>query len=213
MLASTRRIVAKTKHAGMRLLAVQTIHAGTRLLAGRESTGLRGHHMCHYSVTPYYPLYAVVAYRAKDLGSVLELGCGTGQLAHILHDWGCRDYWGVDVNPAAISAARARVPGAEFYEDDILVSPLLETLPYNVVVATEVLEHVLDDIAVVARVRSGTRVVASVPNFYSPDHARTFTGCVAVRERYAKVLGDLSVVPLRYPQSNAVFFILEGVRT
>lgn len=45
--------------------------------------------------------------------SILEVGCGPGRLAGAFHPTA---YIGVDINPAAIAAARAKWPGHVFYE-------------------------------------------------------------------------------------------------
>jgi 2-polyprenyl-3-methyl-5-hydroxy-6-metoxy-1,4-benzoquinol methylase len=44
---------------------------------------------------------------------------------------------------------------------------------YNVVIATEVLEHV-DDLKVLANIKSGATFIGSVPNFGDAAHLRTY---------------------------------------
>lgn len=54
--------------------------------------------------------------------NVLEVGCGTGELASTLMRKGVNSYVGVDVNPKMIKVARAKIdhPNFEFIADDFL---------------------------------------------------------------------------------------------
>jgi len=52
----------------------------------------------------------------KDLGKVMDFGCGYGRLCHA---FGCDSYLGVDLNPHAIEAARKAYPGYRFMEINI----------------------------------------------------------------------------------------------
>lgn len=54
--------------------------------------------------------------------NVLEVGCGTGELASALMRKGVNSYVGVDVNPKKIKVARAKIdhPNFEFIADDFL---------------------------------------------------------------------------------------------
>lgn len=76
-----------------------------------------------------------------DFGSVLEVGCGFGRIGELVA--GLRPdatYTGIDLSPAMLEGARARVPGAELVE-----SSLLDFKPgrdYDLVLAVEVLMHV-----------------------------------------------------------------------
>jgi SAM-dependent methyltransferase len=54
----------------------------------------------------------------QRLGNVLDVGCGTGRLLHNLARY-CDRLVGVDINPAMLSHARARLPEAEFIERDM----------------------------------------------------------------------------------------------
>ena len=104
-------------------------------------------------------------------GAVLDVGCWTGGLARILTDHVPCSYTGIDVEPAAqaIEAARRAVPEQRF-----LVVPSVESLPFeaesfDVVVLTEVIEHVPVGregpvLAELARVlRPGGSIIFSTP--------------------------------------------------
>src|SRR5438067_3176677 len=65
-----------------------------------------------YPQSRYYFLWAVIVDRVRRSGlrSVLEIGCGPGQLAAFLLDQGVEQYTGLDFSPVAIEIARTNVP-------------------------------------------------------------------------------------------------------
>lgn len=104
---------------------------------------------------------------------VLEVGCGAG---HVLARFAGCDRTGVDLSPAMLTRARARL-GA----DVRLLRGSAEALPLDdatcdVVLCTEVLEHVPHPgraIAELMRVAApGARVVVSIPNERNIDRAK-----------------------------------------
>ncbi|CAK0801836.1 unnamed protein product [Prorocentrum cordatum] len=62
--------------------------------------------------------------RAPEGVRTLELGCGVGELAAMLHGRGHRVV-GVDVNAGAVAAASERCPGASFLATDVVCHGLL----------------------------------------------------------------------------------------
>jgi ubiquinone/menaquinone biosynthesis C-methylase UbiE len=118
---------------------------------------------------------------------VLDLGCGAGDLTGDLAAAGAVTT-GVDVAEAALRRARARHPGLEF-----LLAPIDGPLPlpdqsFDVVWASEVIEHVADTARWLSEVRrvlvaSGRLVVTT------PSHGRLLLAIGGV-ERYSEPLGD-----------------------
>jgi SAM-dependent methyltransferase len=102
---------------------------------------------------------AVIAAELERLGPtargrVLDAGCGSGRTLIELARWGVVS--GVDVNDAAVEAARRR---GHF---DVRVAPL-EQLPFDddtfdLVTCLDVLEHTSDDITALGEIRRVTRV-------------------------------------------------------
>lgn len=144
---------------------------------------------CHYSQSRYYFLWSVIADRIRRSPNrmVLEIGCGSGQLAELLHDQGIVDYVAFDFSPAAIQLARQAVPQAVFFVTDARTSELVTNGGYDGVVCTEVLEHIVDDLTVVQRVPAGKKYIVTVPNFRYRSQVRYFSSGQAVADLYASL--------------------------
>jgi 2-polyprenyl-3-methyl-5-hydroxy-6-metoxy-1,4-benzoquinol methylase len=149
----------------------------------------------------YYPLYrAVVAEVARLRGqNILEVGCGSGSLAHMLFDRTSVDYFGFDFSAAAVAKAGARTGRPDRFAVARAGDNTIMQRPYDTVVCLEVLEHIERDLEVVASWRPGCACVCSVPNFDQPDHVRYFVHEDEVRERYGSLI-DLDRV-VRVPRS------------
>ena len=78
--------------------------------------------------------------------SVLDVGCGQGSfLQELLSEFPTAKLYGIDVSPGAVKLASARVPRGKFWVLDIEKERLEET--FDLVVCSEVLEHIVDDLA------------------------------------------------------------------
>ena len=113
----------------------------------------------------YAKLYALIAPGSR----VLDLGCGSGELASYLAARGDR-VWGVDINSAALAHAapfcvETRVADLETAD----LAGLFAGQRFDVVVFADSLEHVREPWNLLQAARSvldaGGRVVASIPNF------------------------------------------------
>jgi SAM-dependent methyltransferase len=91
--------------------------------------------------------------------TLLDLGCGTGLFARAATDRGAR-VTGIDLDPAAVSRAKAEVPEGVFVVGDAHEPP---SGPFDVVTAVQLLMHVADPVAVLAAAaRVGAVVAATV---------------------------------------------------
>lgn len=168
----------------------------------------------HYTASRYFFIWSVIADRIAmgDATSVLDVGCGSGQLASLLSDRGVQSYRGVDFSQQRIAWAQASSPRQEFAfeEADVFESDL--ATPVDVVVCTEFLEHVERDLELFGRLAPATRFIGSVPNFSAPGHVRFFDDSSQVQERYSKALSGLRVDRLAAdPEGRHVYFLLDGV--
>jgi SAM-dependent methyltransferase len=119
--------------------------------------------------------------------SVLDLGCGTGDLTAEIARSGAATV-GVEVAEAAVQRARARHP-----ELDFQLAPIEGPLPFDdnafaVVFASEVIEHVADTARWLSEVR---RVLAPRGRLLltTPNHGRLRLALGGL-ERFSEPLGD-----------------------
>lgn len=169
-----------------------------------------------YTESRYYFVWTVIVDRVRRGGfkRVFEVGCGAGQLASFVLDQAAVEYGGLDFSPVAVEKARANAPSAAFVVADAR-SPeaFAQAGEYDVLICTEVLEHIEDDLAVVGNFRPGARCICTVPNFPYESHVRHFTSTAEVAARYARFFDGFDVCGLRSPGAGGqVYYIFDGVR-
>lgn len=107
---------------------------------------------------------------------VLEVGCGNGNLAVPIAALG-HPVTGIDVDAASLEEARARCPVPAHFEvaDPLSFRP---AVPPQIIVLSEVLEHVVDPRALLAHLQRiaapGARLVLTVPNGLGPWELMNF---------------------------------------
>ncbi|MBI3447049.1 MAG: methyltransferase domain-containing protein [Magnetospirillum sp.] len=112
---------------------------------------------------------AEILARAGD--SVLDVGCGTGsQLTlPLARAFAAKRFLGIDSDAASLAEAQAGCPANARFGGDDLVG---EDDRFDIVIASEVLEHVEDPAGFLAwlagRLASGGRLILTVPNGYGP---------------------------------------------
>lgn len=166
----------------------------------------------HYTESQYYAVWTVIADRLEraDVERVLDLGCGPGQFAALLHDRGVTAYRGLDFSATSIRLAQQRCPTYDFATADISEVGVIEASDYDCVVTLEFLEHVDGDVAILQRIRPGTRVFATVPNFPDPGHVRYFADAAEVRDRYRDVFSRMEVDPLLLDPKGYALYLIDG---
>lgn len=166
----------------------------------------------HYEHSTYWPVWQrildkLAAFRKP---AILEIGCGPGQLATAIRDrLVVTAYLGIDFSVKAIEMARANVPDFAFVVGDALEAPEVQKFSYDVVVCTEVLEHIEQDREVIRRWRPGAKVVATVPSYDSAAHVRHFRNADEVRARYEDLIGELTVEEIAISRT-AYLFLMYG---
>lgn len=150
---------------------------------------------------------------AHNATAVLDLGCGPGQFAQFLRSRSQIPYLGVDYSRVAIRSAMNRaVPNAEFQVLDLTNSEIPPCPIKTSVICTEVLEHILDDEALLAKVPAGHPVYCSVPSFYTFGHVRYFKDGKEVEKRYGKYLDAFSVKEICLSAGTNRLFVFHGLR-
>jgi SAM-dependent methyltransferase len=176
--------------------------------------------VCHepYYRSFYYFLWTVIADRLRTAGlrRVLEIGCGPGQLAALLLEHGVEEYVGLDFSATAIAMAREHAPRGCFFVGDACTTKLFSEVEHDVIICTEVLEHIEEDLLVLSRFTPGRRCICSVPNFAYPSHVRYFRDAEEVAARYRSFFHTLDVMVFKSPNSRpcetSLFFLMDGVR-
>lgn len=167
-----------------------------------------------YFQLSWYGSWSVIGDRvaAEPEPSVLDLGCGAGHLARLLADRGVRRYVGFDFSEKRLEHARSVVPEFRFEVADAYTTDLFDTVDYGIVTCTEFLEHLAGDLEILARVRSGVRVLGTVPNYDATAHLRFFDNADEVRERYEHCFTDLTVTRI-HNISGSSEWLLDGHRS
>jgi trans-aconitate methyltransferase len=147
---------------------------------------------------------------------VVEIGCGPGQLASLLMEQGVEQYVGLDFSSKAITMAEASVPRGRFFVGDARTTAIYNDFEHDLVICTEVLEHIEDDLVVLSKFLPGKRCLCSVPSFPHETHVRRFRDAGEVKARYGDFFHDLQVLTLKSPNysphSPDLFFLMDGVR-
>lgn len=154
-----------------------------------------------YRHSCYYPMYKIVLSMIRRLGmnSILEVGCGSGAFAHMVLEQTKLQYQGFDFSKVAVDKARERTGHSDlFYVADAMDIANYQG-NFQSIVCTEVLEHIPEDLKLIATWPQGIHCVCSVPNFDSPYHVRFFRRIEDIYERYSSLLEIDQVILQKKP--------------
>jgi trans-aconitate methyltransferase len=167
-----------------------------------------------YWESHYYFTWSVITDRIRNSGlrRVLDIGCGAGQLAACLLDSDAIDtYVGLDFSSEAIRMAQRACPRAQFVVGDARTTQIHSEVPHDLIVCTEVLEHVPEDEVIVSSFTPGKRCICTVPNFPWESHVRHFEDEDHVVERYGNYFDSFDVRSLRVSDRH-LFYLMDGIR-
>ena len=140
---------------------------------------------------------------------VLEVGCGGGHVAHHLRERG-NEVVGIDVDPAAVAAARRVLDEVHCCDLDVVDASVLVQGPFDVIILADVLEHlrqpgrVLGDL--LSLLAADGRVLLSIPNV---AHVDVRLMLLLGEWRY-QPLGLLDDTHLRWFSRRAIAELLRG---
>ncbi|PYZ97564.1 hypothetical protein CR205_02920 [Alteribacter lacisalsi] len=176
--------------------------------------GYNGNYHKPYQNSPYFPIWknALVCLRKLKDPIILDVGCGVGQFANMLFDNGFTHYRGFDFSEEAVRQSKKNNPDyAEAFSTDNAYTTDLFTTTYNTAVLFEVLEHLEHDKDVLGKVRTGSNVLLSVPNFHTRGHVRYFLTEDSVISRYEDLVQIDEILPYRY-RNGQVIYLVSGLR-
>lgn len=159
----------------------------------------------HYSDSIYYPIYKRVTEKLTQGSKILELGCGSGHLAHLLKYNGFEYYLGLDFSQVAIDYAKKRT-NQEFLKQDILNGNVWSN--YNVSIALEVFEHIEYE-KVLRKLKKHSRILFSVPNFLIDSHIYSWQNKGEIKKDFEKYV-DIESIEIPLQIKGKTWFLIDG---
>ena len=169
----------------------------------------------HYSESPYVKVWNHVAKYISPEETVCDVGCGPGQFMELMLDHNVKAYTGIDISPVAIGKAcsllskRTDAHKASLVCTNILNGFLMPDADKYVLV--EILEHLNQDKALLAKIPKGKEVILSVPSYLGGSHVRKFDNTDQVRERYGAIVEPEEITELQ--RGTGKIFVLKGTKT
>jgi 2-polyprenyl-3-methyl-5-hydroxy-6-metoxy-1,4-benzoquinol methylase len=153
----------------------------------------------HAYNTRYEILYKHVKGLLDKDSKLLEIGCGTGQMAEVLIKDGYNYILGTDFSQVAIETSQKRCNVDRFKCQDIYSFDF--DLDFDVIIALEFFEHI-QSLKVINKIPSGKRVIFSVPSYDDPAHVIFFKDKNELYEYYKDSFADINITVL-----NRIFVV------
>lgn len=126
---------------------------------------------------------------------ILEVGCGTGQLADMLIRAGYNYVTGFDFSHVAVQMSKQRTGKDTFTVSDVYEYYFNPEI-YDTIIALEVFEHIDNDLEVIGKIQAGKRVIFSLPTFDDTAHVRHFKKAYEITARYSRHFAAWDIVKI-----------------
>jgi len=176
----------------------------------------QGAYRCPPEESHYYPLWLAVLSLIKHPSRILDIGCGPGQFAALCAEAG-HEYVGLDWSQVAIETAKTApwTTSGEFHLVDVQQDRTRFKDDYDVATFIEFLEHIPDDLEILADVPQGRTVILTVPDYPGKEHFRFFSDLEQATRRYQPLITVAARMILsgKSRQGRSVqIFVLKGIR-
>ena len=152
-----------------------------------------------------FDLWLAIIRDFDDDTRLLDIGCGTGQFVELCFAFQHKAT-GIDFSRVAIQKAKAENPNLKFEVVDFH-NDKIDFSKYNTCTILEVLEHIENDIELLAKIPQGMMVYLSVPNFDSESHVRYFKDMDEVINRYCDLIDISFEYEMNVSDENKIFCI------
>ncbi len=172
------------------------------------------HYNKHYLHSPYLKVWQKVASYIDSNSTVVDIGCGTGQVMELLLDKGVQHYTGYEFSTVAIDKANSLLSvrndndKAEIVYQDLY--ELTDIKNADFYISIEVMEHLIEDKKVISVIPVGKQVIITVPNYLGGSHVRKFDNEQQVLDRYSDLIDIREITEMRY--GSGLIFVMIGVR-
>ena len=155
--------------------------------------------------------YILSILNEREVTSILDLGCGPGQFAEFLVEANMDvSYVGLDFSSVAIQQAKNRCPQFSFYRETLPLKSYSQFGNPDVLICTEVLEHVENDLELLASYPKGKYLIITVPNFDSFGHVRYFITKDEVLERYSHIFEEPVIGQVNLSEKS-ILWVIKGI--
>jgi 2-polyprenyl-3-methyl-5-hydroxy-6-metoxy-1,4-benzoquinol methylase len=116
---------------------------GTSLLGpGNESRSEQWNHDDYENTKLQVKELLLKCGRHPSESKIVEVGCGTGEIAHVINGMGCTNYTGIDLTNVLFSDLANRFPDYKFKNCDITDTGI--RLDFDILMMINVVEHIVD---------------------------------------------------------------------
>lgn len=147
--------------------------------------------------------------------SIIDIGCGTGQFANMIFDIGFSNYMGIDCSRKNINIAKKNNPN--FNDNFKCVDTFLEYISnknYEIATLFNIMEHIQEDVEVLECIKTGTKILLTVPTFPNPNHVRYFNNIEEVSNRYGNLINilDIQIIPLNNINNTNNIYLITAIK-